>query len=268
MSNTFTLPLCGVVLRLWPDVRRSQRRKRRRRIRRLPCRSWPWRTRCPCRLAEKELEYTISRVVAGLAGLLLSHVGGGLLDSPHTCPWWCPAPWPPIKAMVPFSVIRPARAPAIQPICCGVGQQGGYVAVVGLGGRSLRAPFSRAKAISGYSCGRLQDGVGVLVAGSIDQVVAQSRSRRSIVSKYADCSMLSDTAVSQPCFCCGIHHGVVAGHAPAAIGNAGVADHGYLVYLAVLGGLGGLRGLAGGLLSVAAGWAALGRLGAGRHCRQ
>ena len=63
---------------------------------------------------------------------------------------------------------------------------------------------------------------------------------------------------------CGIHHGVVAGHAPAAIGNAGVADHGYFVYLAVLGGFGGLRGLAGGLFRCG-GLGGLGRLGAGCH---
>ena len=57
---------------------------------------------------------------------------------------------PPMKAMVLVSVIRPARAPAIQPIWVALGSREVTLPLAALEGVDS-APFSRAKATSGYS---------------------------------------------------------------------------------------------------------------------
>src|SRR5699024_7652947 len=125
----------------------------------------------------------------------------------------------------------------------GIGQQRGDVAVFGLGGGVLAA-VEQGEAHVGILGRGLEDGVGVLVTGGVDEVIAQLAVSHDglIVVGLADAvGDLGGPAVLGG----GVHHGVVAAHTPAAVGDAGVADHGDLVFLGGIGGVGGVGGIGG-----------------------
>src|SRR5699024_1498564 len=85
---------------------------------------------------------------------------------------------------------------------------------------------------------------GVLVARGEDQVVAQVAVGDDVVVVGGLVDHVGVVGLPAPLLG-GVHHGVVAAHAPPAVGDAGVGDHGDLIGLAAV--------AAGGVLAAALG---------------
>lgn len=130
---------------------------------------------------------------------------------------------------LPDSVIRPGQSAGDPADLLSVGQQRRDIAVSGLFGGGLSA-VQQSEGDVGILLSSLQDRIGVLVAGSIDHVVAQVAEGNDGLVILILGDGVGDV-VGPALVLSSLDHGVVAGSAPTAVVDAGVADHGDLVGL-------------------------------------
>ena len=102
----------------------------------------------PFGASEKELAYGTFRSVTSLPSFSPTYFAAS--SKPAILPFVVSSSIPPMKPSLPDSVIRPASAPAIQPICWAFGKSEETFLLTAFSGVSA-APFRRANAMSGYS---------------------------------------------------------------------------------------------------------------------
>ena len=102
----------------------------------------------PFGASEKELAYGTLSSSTVLPSCSATYFAAS--SKPAILPLVVSSSMPPMKPSLPVSVIRPASAPAIQPICCAFGSREETFLLTAFSGVST-APLSRAKATSGYS---------------------------------------------------------------------------------------------------------------------